>query len=1070
MYDHVPDVELAARLHQKSYADKLSFSVFAEKFGVQVGPVERGFLEKMSEAYRRGRSSTLADVAIYDAVAKGIGDEDDAMRIWRESRTKEQMDPIDSSFIGDMVLGSSRLIGQWGQSLKAGGAPAVVLGGLGAAGGAAVGAIIPTVGEEPLTVAGGAMVGLKGGVKLGLAEGAGLFMYKQGTGQMYATMRDQGIDKDTAMKVAQIAAIPYALVEAVQFKQAASLGSATVREMLQNTGNKLTLSIAKRIGTEYAKTLAGEVGEEMIQEVIQIAAEDTAAQMSDFGVEYDAKYLEQRIHRVLITAAEAGKSMALLPLPGAAWNMAVERAVHQNLIEEDPETSMVHEGHKPRMTQEQFLSLPKQIRDAATKISDDTNMNLDDAVEIVEKLQTPQLDLVGLDEKILQDNVDDAVAVVNAPDTESGIVGVKEGSRLKRSFKKGMEFFSQYGLQHIRTRNILRRLDGEEHGVLNNLIIKVLRTGTGRGAVARAMAIQELRNAITDRNIDMDDLFKKSVEVKSTEQMIAPVEALEVYLAQFDQGKKRHLMVGNKMSEAQIKEVVNSMDERYVDLGNWLLEQYRSGWGDIAQVYAAVNDGAELPQIDGYSQIFTDEKGPRKTVDYADLLLKEMDRRGFKKRGIKKEMVKKRTESVAPLRLDAITNFFEHKMQTEWYKNVAIPAYKVGKILNNPEFQKGVNAKTNDIGSSMLSKWLQDVASERTTLETTWYGRVMNVLRQNAVVAALGFNILSTMRQPLSVLIAMAEDPRMIPRIMGNFAMDMRDPVGFKKFVESKSRLVKTRAMDREIRNMGKSKDARVVLGRKVQLSDIALAGIKFMDQNTVNVVWKSAYELAIDKGMSESMSIDYADGVIEKTQPMADIMDLPAFFRGSTLEKMFSTFQNQINQNLNYWRDDIIGARGRGEIGSAMVAYRVLFSLLLPAMLMGMVSRGRPQEEAEEPIRDIAAYTVAPAFWVGSVASGLIQGYGVRLPIGMGMIEDIAKGAANPEQLPKRLSGAVAQAYGLPWSQPRRTLEGIIALGEGETQDKRRLIWNKYALEKEAEKGPTGKLSRRRRRRRGRR
>ncbi|GAG18990.1 unnamed protein product, partial [marine sediment metagenome] len=174
-YDTVPDAELASRLHRKFYADKLDFTDFADKFGVTVAPVERGFLGKLAESYRRGKGGTLADVAVYEAANKGLADEETVLRKWKDSRAKDYHDPIDSNLLGDMIYGGSRLMGQWGQSLKRGGVGAMVLGGLGAGIGAGVGALIPTVGEEGLTTAVGAKVGLKAGMKLGLAEGSAMF-------------------------------------------------------------------------------------------------------------------------------------------------------------------------------------------------------------------------------------------------------------------------------------------------------------------------------------------------------------------------------------------------------------------------------------------------------------------------------------------------------------------------------------------------------------------------------------------------------------------------------------------------------------------------------------------------------------------------------------------------------------------------------------------------------------------------------------------------------------------------------------------------------------------------------
>jgi hypothetical protein len=296
-----------------------------------------------------------------------------------------------------------------------------------------------------------------------------------------------------------------------------------------------------------------------------------------------------------------------------------------------------------------------------------------------------------------------------------------------------------------------------------------------------------------------------------------------------------------------------------------------------------------------------------------------------------------------------------------------------------------------------------------------------------------------------------------------------KDRKGFHEFVNSKSDLVKSRSMDRDLRNMARGKDARAVWGKnQLRLAERSMAGIQWMDRQTVAVVWKTAYDLAMSEGKGEQAAVEYADGLVEKTQPMADIMDLPAFFRGSTFEKMFSVFQNQINQNVNYWYGDMYLARKEGDIKNIDVGYRVLMSYMVPAMIMGLIARGRPQEEPEEVVKDAASYAVAPVFVVGGMASGLIQGYGTRMPVGLGVFEEMGRAyqADSPAGAARAAGNATAQVLGLPWSQPKRTLQGIIALGDGETSDARRLVWSEMALQSEDDtvRGPSSVPTRSRR------
>ncbi|KKN66029.1 hypothetical protein LCGC14_0475070 [marine sediment metagenome] len=1089
-YDAVPDAELASRFHSKYYANKMSFNDFANQIGVTVGPQERGFFAKMGEAYSRGKDSVLADIAVYDSAATGIGNEEEALRIRNDLQYVDRVDPISSSFLGDVIYGNTRVMGQWFQSgpkAVVGGAVGAVVGGAVGAGAAVVaGQLGPQVAtpEELVTVPAAIRFGAKKGFQWGMRAGAGHFMYKQGTGAMYANMLDQGVPKEKALKIAGIAGIPYALVEVLQMSQFIKLGDVASKKALQEITKRTTTNIMKRLGIGYMKKLGTQVGEEVIQDVIEISAEDIAQVYSGYGIEVDATYLKQRVHRLLITAKESAKAMALLPLPGTAFNLSVEMAVTQNLMQEDSIDSMKHQGYRSAITEEQLADMDEDQRDAIAGASEAFDIEIDEALEMVQNFQHYDLALVSLNEETMKHDIEDARNAIDPVENTGEILGLSETNRFKKDWNKFKDFVAGYDIHSRRVSNILHSVDstiGKEHrdagthpkawkGVLNNLFWKGFRAATSLGAIKRMMATNKFRQAIDDSGITVDELFDKRKNAKYAIEVdgkkFSATEALEVYMAKFDKGKLRHLQVGNKMTTKQMNEVISQMDDKVVGLGDWMLQEYADGYESISKVYNAVT-GNVLPQHEGYSRIFVDEKGRTKTIAYEDLVEQENSRRGVPKRDVKKgPVIPRKEKAVGQLRLDAISNFHENAMQVEWYKAVAPMAYKAGKIASDPEFQKRLDAKTRGWGTKVLQKWIQDIASERTTLETTYIGTVLNVLRKNSVVAALGFNVLSMMRQPLSTFIGIADDPRLIGKVIKNFAKDFYgDSAVMRDMVYAKSPTMRTRSMERELRVLAKSKTARDVLGRHIKLAEISLAPIKFMDQHTVVVVWKSAYELGIEDGMSETDAISYADGIVEKTQPMADIMDLPAFFRGSAWEKSFSTFQNQINKHYNYWRDDIVMARVRGEIGNAMVAYKVLFSLLFPAMLMGMINRGfAPPEEPKEVVQDIATYMVAPLFVVGSFASSIIQGYSnIRLPVGFGIANDMQRLAKDPTD-PWKYASVAAKLKGIPFSQPQRSIKGIIALGDGETEDMRRLIWSKYALRKEQEKAAK-KSSRRGRR-----
>jgi len=319
------------------------------------------------------------------------------------------------------------------------------------------------------------------------------------------------------------------------------------------------------------------------------------------------------------------------------------------------------------------------------------------------------------------------------------------------------------------------------------------------------------------------------------------------------------------------------------------------------------------------------------------------------------------------------------------------------------------------------------------------------------------------------MLIAAAESPKMWGHLFSNFTSLVR-PGGRKKlinYVNSQSELVKTRNMERELRELFLKKRAALKLKGKKTLSEIALSGIRYMDRTTVALVWKSAYDMAKADGKLETEAKEYADSVITRTQPMAGIEDLPAFFRGGPLEKLFSTFMNQINQNINYWKFDIFEESKAAKISPAETSYKVMMSFIVPALLIGMISRGKPPD-LKKMGTDLAAYAVIPIFFFGQILSSILQGFSPEGTVATQWASDLEKAitAKKPKTKIKYGARAAGELTGIPIVQPLRTFQGILDMYSGDTTDLRRLIWSEYYF-KETPVGEPLKIPRRRKVRR---
>ena len=301
---------LQPQMMQEIFGDELVR--ISEKFKKE--PIEGGFFSKIAESWRRGDAQVSSDIAIYEAAFEGKGDEIAAMEARSKMLLEQQLSPIESSFMSGLFYSSAEVLpgmarGYWS---------AIPLAFTGMATGAgmalAAGQVPPlTLAlEEVGTVPTGALIGLKAG----FVAGSALFWYKQGAGSMFATMTEQGYDRELSMNIAGVAAIPYAIVEFMQVSQL----TPGLRQGILKTAQTSMMKVLGQAAKRYGTTWTVEVVEEVIQEIIQIVAEDTAGFMSEKldmpeGV---TEFIMERARRTWETTKEAGKAMALLPIPGAA--------------------------------------------------------------------------------------------------------------------------------------------------------------------------------------------------------------------------------------------------------------------------------------------------------------------------------------------------------------------------------------------------------------------------------------------------------------------------------------------------------------------------------------------------------------------------------------------------------------------------------------------------------------------------------------------------------------------------------------------------------------------------------
>lgn len=657
--------------------------------------------------------------------------------------------------------------------------------------------------------------------------------------------------------------------------------------------------------------------------------------------------------------------------------------------------------------------------------------------------------------------VDELVATLKTTKKTTELEPSKEMNRgqirsLGRKIKSGGYSFVT-GLE--RMERFFESLDGHKTGAFTKNIWEPVRNADELAIENSNKELSEFMEHLADQDVDTTLWLGKVEQVGDTKWNLTPFQRIGVYMLGLNKNGKRQLIEGMEFSEDELVQVINSLTPRERTVAEWLLEKYDQQWKVIKTIAAQSGiNPAKLKKEFRYSPIIRTDADLETQEDFLSGLSDAFTGENYDPEH--KFLETRKPSASGKVELDAAIIYMHNIARTQRFLQMAPVANKVGRILNNKKFRTALNKRTYGQGGRLVNKWMKDAVRGVVAQDSTDLAKFANIMRRNGIVYAIGYNIPSSLRQSLSLSNAIAVDKAMLRHVPINLAK-AATPKGYKQmedFVFSRSLQVKNSSFDRDLRTKANKAGLKLKLRGKQSWSQRAISWIRWMDQHTRVVAWKSLYDTGMGKfNGDEQKAMSYADKWVARTQPMASTKDLPHFFRGSTFEKLLTTFQNQINNNANFYVYDILGATKAGEITLLEAGHRVMFSYVLPAVLFGIIGRGGLPKDITQVVIDLITYPIAGAVVVGRWITAMIQGWDKSSTIAEAGPEEASKlvGAikrGDIEDIIKYAATTIGALTGKVPAQAVRTAEGVLDIAAGETQDPRRLVYSEWAL-KQGEK-----------------
>lgn len=352
---------------------------------------------------------------------------------------------------------------------------------------------------------------------------------------------------------------------------------------------------------------------------------------------------------------------------------------------------------------------------------------------------------------------------------------------------------------------------------------------------------------------------------------------------------------------------------------------------------------------------------------------------------------------------------------------------------------------------SQFKQWAADIA-EGTRGAQHGVDSFAGFVRHGVSAAGLGFNVMSAAVQPLGIVnswkrIGLPWVTRGVGQYLAHPLRTTREAVAASPFLANRFR-TQFRELA-ELRNQIEGQNP--ILDFSAKYAYLLMTTM----QRTVDVpTWLGARAKAVAEGADDARAVSLADQAVIDSQGSGMTKDLSGIERGGPTAKLFTVFYSYMNTTLQLVRGGLKSARTPSQRGREAAEILILIGAqaALVAALKDALTPGDSGEwdDPDKIARRIGGESLsfAMGMFVGvreiseaaKIISGSMRDYtgpaGLR-PLGdtLAMVKQVSQGEFD-RAFWRAAINLVGDATGLPAAQANRTITGVQALAEGDTDN----------------------------------
>jgi len=650
-----------------------------------------------------------------------------------------------------------------------------------------------------------------------------------------------------------------------------------------------------------------------------------------------------------------------------------------------------------------------------------------------------------------------------------------ESNTFGAKFGKGVR---QFFAMHRKLASVVREMDGiKDGGVLWDLFVRPMNERGDAESVMReqvTMALFDLYKPILEAG-----RLRQKMVVPGTGISLSREGRLAIALNWGNETNRRRVMEGDGWNQYQAERILSSLTREEWQFVEGVWEYIDSFWPQIAEKERRVTgsapekvaaapfsvtlaDGTTINLRGGYYPIKYDaDRSTRSMADEAAEVVKQQLQGGYARATTRRGHTKARTESVnRPVRKD-LNVITDHLAQVthdlawhEWLidANRLINAAPIDTAMREhygPEFVK------------LMRDAIRDIAVGEPPAQNV-FERGINHLRVGATIAGLGWNLMTSLMQPLGLTQSIV---RIGAKHVGRGMMDLfGEPAKMNQKVawvyeQSDFMRLRGKTMQREINEIRNTISASgfdwlADTLPKTEAARRTVADSYFMfiawAQRTVDLpTWLGAYHKALDGGEQHDRAVSLADQAVVDSQGGGMVKDLAGIQRGSPMLKLWTNFYSFFNTTYNL---SIESAKRTdfsqpSDVARLAMDYLLLYTVptviitLMKTALTGDDDDWEPEKLADKLAREQLNSVFGTVVGARELAAAF-QGYtGYSGPAGTRFFAEFARLGKQLEQgepdgaFFKALNNSAGVLLHYPSGAVNRAVSGVMAISEGEVE-----------------------------------